>query len=354
MKSNTNHLEIMAGGIGSRFWPMSTPERPKQFIDVIGCGLTLIQLDADRFKGICPPENIWVVTSKNFAGLVRDQLPEIPQENILLEPCMRNTAPCIAYVAWKIAMRHPEANLVVTPADHVVMDTVEFQRVITSALSFTKDSRALLTLGMKPNRPETGYGYIEADMNGASPVNKEVYKVRAFREKPSLERAVSYIAQPNFFWNAGIFVWNVQTIESAMRLQQPEIAEIMDNAALSFYSPIEQVVIDELLPQCPNISIDYAIMEKAKDLFVVPASFGWSDLGTWGSLHERSEKDSNNNAAIGNNIKLIESSNCMVHTQENKRVVIQGLNGYIVAEKHNTLLICQLSEEQRIKEFSKG
>lgn len=353
MKSNTNHLVIMAGGIGSRFWPMSTPERPKQLIDVIGCGRTLIQLTADRFKGICPPENVWVVTSKNFAGLVRDQLPEIPQENILLEPCMRNTAPCIAYVAWKIAMRHPEANLVVTPADHVVMDTVEFRRVITSALSFTKDSRVLLTLGMKPNRPETGYGYIEADMDAASPVNKEVYKVRAFREKPSMERAVSYIAQPNFFWNAGIFVWNVQTIESAMRLQQPEIAEIMDHAALSFYSPIEQVVIDELFPQCPNISIDYAIMEKAKGMFVVPASFGWSDLGTWGSLHERSEKDPNNNAAIGNNIKLIESSNCMVHTQENKRVVIQGLNGYIVAEKDNTLLICQLSEEQRIKEFSK-
>lgn len=352
MKSNTNHVIIMAGGIGSRFWPMSTPERPKQFIDVMGCGRTLIQLTADRFKGVCPPEHIWVVTSKSFASLVREQLPEIPKENILLEPCMRNTAPCIAYVAWKIAMRYPKANLVVTPADHVVMDTVEFRRVITSALSFTKDSSAILTLGMKPSRPETGYGYIEADIQSASPKNKEVYRVSAFREKPTPERAAEYIAQPNYYWNAGIFVWNVQTVIRAMRLHQPEIAEIMEDASLSFYSLIEQMVIDELFPKCKSISVDYAIMEKAKDMYVFPADFGWSDLGTWGSLHERTEKDAFNNAAIGPNIHLIESSNCMVHTPENKKVVIQGLDGFIIAEKDNTLLICKLTEEQRIKEFS--
>ena len=352
MKSNTNHIVIMAGGIGSRFWPMSTPERPKQFIDVLGCGRTLIQLTADRFKGVCPPEHIWVVTSKSFASLVREQLPEIPKENILLEPCMRNTAPCIAYVAWKIAMRYPKANLVVTPADHVVMDTAEFRRVITSALSFTKDSSAILTLGMKPSRPETGYGYIEADIQSASPKNKEVYRVSAFREKPTPERAAEYIAQPNYYWNAGIFVWNVQTVIRAMRLHQPEIAEIMEDASLSFYSLIEQMVIDELFPKCKSISVDYAIMEKAKDMYVFPADFGWSDLGTWGSLHERTEKDASNNAAIGPNIHLIESTNCMVHTPENKKVVIQGLDGYIIAEKDNTLLICKLTEEQRIKEFS--
>ena len=353
MKSNTNHIVIMAGGIGSRFWPMSTPERPKQFIDVLGCGRTLIQLTADRFKGVCPPEHIWVVTSKSFASLVREQLPEIPKENILLEPCMRNTAPCIAYVAWKIAMRYPKANLVVTPADHVVMDTAEFRRVITSALSFTKDSSAILTLGMKPSRPETGYGYIEADSECASPGNAEVYRVSAFREKPTPERAAEYIVQPNYYWNAGIFVWNVQTVIRAMRLHQPEIAEIMEDASLSFYSLIEQMVIDELFPKCKSISVDYAIMEKAKDMYVFPADFGWSDLGTWGSLHERTEKDASNNAAIGPNIHLIESTNCMVHTPENKKVVIQGLDGYIIAEKDNTLLICKLTEEQRIKEFSK-
>lgn len=348
-----NHVVIMAGGIGSRFWPMSTPECPKQFIDVLGCGRTLIQLTADRFKGICPPENIWVVTSKKYADIVKEQLPDIPVSNILLEPCMRNTAPCIAYVSWKIKKQNPNANVVVTPSDHIVMDVPEFQRVIRSSLSFTAGSDAILTLGMKPTRPETGYGYIEADLSVASTTNKEVYRVDSFKEKPDLATAEKYISKPNFFWNAGIFIWNINTIVNSIRIYQPEIAAIFESMLSYYYTDREQTKIDELFPNCSNISIDYAVLEKADEIFVFPANFGWSDLGTWGSLHNQLEQDKENNACVGENVKLIESKNCIIHTAQEKRVVIQGLDGYIVAEKDGTLLICKLSEEQRIKEFSK-
>lgn len=352
MKDN-NHLVIMAGGVGSRFWPMSTPECPKQFIDVLGCGRTLIQLTVDRFKGICAPENIWVVTSERYAGIVKKQLPEVPESNILQEPCMRNTAPCIAYVSWKIKTKHPDANVVVTPSDHIVMNVPEFQRVIKASLAFTATADVILTLGMKPTRPETGYGYIEGDLSVASPTNKEIFRVDAFKEKPDKETAERYISQPNFFWNAGIFVWNVNTIVNAMRIYQPEIAAIFESLIPYYYTDKEQQMINKLFPTCVNISVDYAILEKADEIFVFPADFGWSDLGTWGSLHGQLPKDNDQNAAVGENIRLIESKNCVVHATQAKRVVIQGLDGYIVAEKDNTLLICKLSEEQRIKEFSK-
>lgn len=348
----SNHLVIMAGGVGSRFWPMSTPRKPKQFIDVLGCGRSLLQLTADRFKGICPPEHIWIVTSAAYAEIVREQLPGIPEENILKEPCMRNTAPCIAYVSWKIMKRDPQANIVVAPSDHVVMDVQEFQRVIREALHFTEDSQAILTLGMKPTRPETGYGYVEANLKGASAASKEIFPVSAFREKPDLETAERYVAQPNFYWNAGIFVWNVQTIVRALRTHQPQIAGIFEALLPAFYTDREQELVDKNFPDCVNISVDYAILEKAQDIWVFPASFGWSDLGTWGSLHEKLDKDENGNACVGPNIKLFESKNCIVHTTEEKQVVVQGLDGYIVAEKEDTLLICRLSEEQRIKEFN--
>lgn len=350
---NNNHLVIMAGGVGSRFWPMSTPECPKQFIDVLGCGRTLLQLTADRFKGICSSENIWVVTSKKYAEIVKKQLPDIPDSNILLEPCMRNTAPCIAYVSWKIKKHSPNANVVVTPSDHIVMNVQEFQRVILSSLSFTADSDAILTLGMKPTRPETGYGYIEADLSIASTTNKEVYRVDSFKEKPDLATAEKYISKPNFFWNAGIFIWNINTIVSSMRIYQPEIATIFESLLPYYYTAQEQTKIDDIFPNCNNISIDYAVLEKADEIFVFPANFGWSDLGTWGSLHNQLEQDKDRNACVGDNIKLIESKNCIVHIAQEKQVVIQGLDGYIVAEKNGTLLICKLSEEQRIKEFSK-
>lgn len=352
MNIKNNHLVIMAGGVGSRFWPMSTPDYPKQFIDVLGCGRTLIQLTADRFKGICPPENVWVVTSEKYAETVKEQLPEIADDHILREPCRRNTAPCIAYVSWKIKARNPKANMVVTPSDHIVMNVTEFRRVIDSAMKFTADSDAILTLGMKPTRPETGYGYIEADLTIPSTSNKEVYRVYSFKEKPDLETAERYIKKNNFFWNAGIFVWNVSTVVNALRVYQPAISKIFERLLPYYYTEQEQEMINQNFPLCENISVDYAIMEKADEIFVFPSDFGWSDLGTWGSLRGNLPKDAHNNTQIGQNIKLYETQNCVIHTTQEKKVVVQGLDGYIVAEKDDTLLICRLSEEQRIKEFS--
>lgn len=352
MNIKNNHLVIMAGGVGSRFWPMSTPDYPKQFIDVLGCGRTLIQLTADRFRDICLPENIWVVTSEKYAETVKEQLPEIADDHILREPCRRNTAPCIAYVSWKIKARNPKANMVVTPSDHIVMNIAEFQRVIHSAMKFTAESDAILTLGMKPTRPETGYGYIEADLSVPSTTNKEIFRVDSFKEKPNLETARRYIQKNNFFWNAGIFIWNVSTVVNALRVYQPSISKIFEGLLPYYYTDKEQEMINQKFPMCENISVDYAIMEKADEIFVLPADFGWSDLGTWGSLHENLSKDAHNNTHIGENIRLYETSNCVIHTTEEKKVVIQGLDGYIVAEKDDTLLICKLSEEQRIKEFS--
>lgn len=352
MNINNNHVVIMAGGVGSRFWPMSTPDFPKQFIDVLGCGRTLLQLTVDRFQGICPPENIWVVTSDKYADTVKEQLPQIADDHILREPCRRNTAPCIAYVSWKIKAKNPKANMVVTPSDHIVMDVTEFRRVVTSAMKFTADSDAILTLGMKPTRPETGYGYIEADLTVPSTANKEIYRVYSFKEKPNLETAQRYIQRNNFFWNSGIFVWNVSTVVNALRVYQPAISKIFERLLPHYYTDREQELINQNFPLCENISVDYAIMEKADEIFVFPASFGWSDLGTWGSLHDNLSKDAYNNVQIGSNIKLYETRNCVVHTTQEKKVVVQGLDGYIVAEKDDTLLICRLSEEQRIKEFS--
>lgn len=352
MEASNNHLVIMAGGIGSRFWPMSTPECPKQFIDVLGCGRTLLQLTADRFKGLCPVENIWVVTSENYAAIVKEQLPEIPESNILKEPCRRNTAPCIAYVSWRIKKNNPRANVVVTPSDHIVMNVPEFQRVVLSALSFTAENDAIVTLGMKPTRPETGFGYIQADLSVASARNKEIFRVDSFKEKPDLETAQKYIRRNNYFWNAGIFIWRVSTIVNAFRVYQPGISQIFENMMDVYGTDGEQAVINREFPLCESISVDYAIMEKVEEIFVVPADFGWSDLGTWGALHEQVGKDIYGNVCIGSDIRLFETCDCIIHTTQEKKVVVQGLNGYIVAEKNNTLLICKLSEEQRIKQFS--
>ena len=327
----------MAGGIGSRFWPMSTPECPKQFIDVMGCGRSLIQLTADRFDGVCPRENMWVVTSEKYIDIVREQLPEIPESNILAEPCARNTAPCIAFACWKIKKKHPRANIVVTPSDALVIDTGEFRRVMEKALRFTDDSSAIVTIGIRPTRPETGYGYIAAA--NQLQTDKEIYTVDAFKEKPDKETAEKYLAEGNYFWNAGIFVWNVRTITSVMRVYAPGIAQIFDRIFPDFYTEKENETIKKLFPTCESISIDYAVMEKAE--------------GTWGALRGLLPQDKSGNATVGTDIRLYDSKNCIVHASEEKRVVVQGLDGYIIAEKDNTLLICKLEEEQRIKEFSK-
>jgi len=352
MGKQNNHLVIMAGGVGSRFWPMSTAECPKQFIDVLGVGKTLLQLTVERFGSLIAPQNIWVVTNRNYADIVAEQLPDMPRENILCEPCRRNTAPCIAYVSWRIKASDPKANIVVTPSDHVVMNVQEFQRVISECMAFTAESDAIVTLGMKPTRPETGYGYIQADLSASSLRNKSIFRVDSFREKPDLQTAQQYIKKNNYYWNAGIFIWNVSTIVNAFRIYQPTMSKIFESMLPIYGTPEEQPTIDEKFPLCENISVDYAIMEKAEEIFVCPADFGWSDLGTWGSLQQHIRRDLYGNALIGDNINVFESHNCIIHATEEKKVVVQGLDGYIVAEKDNTLLICKLSEEQRIKQFS--
>ena len=340
----------MAGGIGSRFWPMSTPDRPKQFIDVMGVGRSLIQLTVDRLKPLCSVENMWVVTNGKYTDIVRMQIPDLPVDNILAEPVARNTAPCIAYACWKIRQKHPEANIVVTPPDALVIDTAEYQRVLGKALRFTSDKEAIVTVGIKPSRPETGYGYIAA----ADPTSvDEIYKVEAFKEKPSLETAEQYLSDGNYYWNAGIFVWNIATISKAIRTFQPKLATIMDEMTPAFYTAEEKEVVDKLFPTCDKISIDYAVMEKASDIYTLPAEFGWSDLGSWGSLRTLLPQDEYGNAKVGKDIRLYDCAGCVVHVSDETKVVVHGLHGYIVAEKHGQLLICSLSEEQMIKEFGK-
>ena len=352
MSRNNNHLVIMAGGVGSRFWPMSTEKNPKQFIDVLGVGRSLLQLTRDRFESVVPHDNIWVVTNRKYVHMVQQQLPDMPTNHILCEPCRRNTAPCIAYVSWRIKAQDPKANIVVTPSDHIVTDPVEFRRVVSGCLDFTADSDAIVTLGMKTSRPETGYGYIQADLSSSSLRNKEIFRVDSFKEKPDLETAKQYIKKNYYFWNAGIFIWNVSTIVNAFRVYQPVMSKLFESLLPIYGTEKEQEEIDRTFPECDNISVDYAIMEKAEEIFVCPADFGWSDLGTWGSLQMQTRKDIYGNACIGNNITLVESHNCMIHTTQEKKVVVQGLDGYIVAENNDTLLICKLSEEQRIKQFS--
>lgn len=345
------HVVIMAGGVGSRFWPLSTPEFPKQFIDILGCGRTLIQLTVDRFQGICPNSNFWVVTNAKYVDIVRQQLPDMPAGNILAEPAARNTAPCIAWACWEIRKADPEANIVVTPSDAVVMNPMEFQRVINNALNFTtpnatcpERSRRIVTIGIKPNRPETGYGYVQA----SDAVEGEICKVEAFKEKPNLETAKQYLASGNYLWNAGIFVFNIDTMVAALTKNKPQIAEIMDKLSLS------SSLSSELFPQCEKVSIDYAVMEPSAAeglVYTHHADFGWSDLGNWQSLHEKLQKDDNNNASVGN-IRFFESSNNVVHMEKAKLVVLQGLDGYIVCEKNGQFLVCKRSEEQRIKDWN--
>lgn len=345
---NNNHVIIMAGGVGSRFWPLSTPEYPKQFIDVMGMGRSLIQMTYDRFAPICEASHVWVVTNAAYVDIVKKQLPDIPADNILAEPAARNTAPCIAYACWKIQKKYSNANIVVTPSDALVINTTEFQRVINEALSFTADRHAIVTIGIKPSRPETGYGYIHATDQKAM---DDIVKVAEFKEKPNLETAKSYLADGNYLWNAGIFVWNLQTIVKELRQHAAGLSAQMDEMSASFFTAQEEKCVGEIFPTCEKISIDYAVMEKSKEIYTLPAEFGWSDLGNWASLHGLLPHDAQENATVGN-VQLYECSNCVVHTADAKRVVLQGLDGYIVSEKNGQFLVCKRSEEQRIKEFS--
>lgn len=333
----------MAGGVGSRFWPLSTPEYPKQFIDILGCGRTLIQLTVDRFLGVCPMKNFWVVTNAKYVDIVKEQLPDIPANHILAELAARNTAPCIAWACWSIKKEDPCANVVVTPADAVVMNPEEFRRVINNALAFTDTHNAIVTIGIKPSRPETGYGYVETE--GVE--EGEIHKVAAFKEKPDHDTAEKYLKAGNYLWNAGIFVWNIDTITDSIIKYKHNIATDMDKIA-------ETGDVVNIFPNCEKISIDFAVMEPAAAdglVFTHPADFGWSDLGNWASLHDKLQKDTSNNGVVGN-VKLYECTNCVVHAEDAKKVVLQGLDGYIMSEKNGQILVCKRSEEQRIRDFS--
>lgn len=349
--NENNYLVILAGGAGSRFWPISSEELPKQFLDILGCGRTLIQLTLERFNGLIPKENVWVVTAEKYREIVMEQLPEIPSGNILCEPCRRNTAPCICYVSWRIKKLNTKANIVVSPSDHLVVDIQAFQSAIDDSLSFAAETDAVVTLGLKPTRPETGYGYIKADLTYSSSRKHNIFRVDEFKEKPTLEIAKEYIQSPNYLWNSGIFIWNVNTIINAFRVYEPEVSSIFEGLMPYYGTDKEQNKIDESYPQCKNISVDYAILEKAEEIFVFPASFSWSDLGTWNSLREQSDMDKYGNVCIGDNIKLYDTYNTIVHTCDKKEVIVEGLDGYVVAEKEGKLLVCRLSEEQRIKLF---
>ena len=342
------HVVIMAGGIGSRLWPLSTPDVPKQFIDVLGVGRSLLQLTVDRFAPLCRPENFWVVTGEKYVRLVREQLPDIPESQILAEPEGRNTAPCIAYASWKIQKKDPEANVVVTPADALVMKTAEFAETIGKALAFTEERDAIVTVGITPGRPETGYGYIHA----AEALHGQLVKVSEFKEKPDLDTAIGYLEDGHYFWNAGIFVWNVGTIVSELRAYAPDIAAVMDRLAPSLFTEQEQEQLRLLFPGCEKISIDYAVMEKSPRIYVIAEDLAWSDLGSWGSVMSHLSADEDGNSVIGADVRLHGCRNCFVHTVSEKTVVVEGLEGYIVAESADRLLVCRLSQEQKIKEYS--
>ncbi|WP_080059525.1 mannose-1-phosphate guanylyltransferase [Spirosoma aerolatum] len=343
---NHTYVVIMAGGVGTRFWPFSRTSYPKQFHDVLGTGRTLLQQTADRFEGICPPEHIFIVTSWLYKDLCQEQLPQLSDDQVLCEPIARNTAPCIAYACYKIAQHDPEANIIVAPADHIILKEEEFQRTIKTALQATTGQDILVTLGIQPSRPDTGYGYIQYIPESGDAIKK----VKTFTEKPHLELAQQFVASGEFVWNAGIFVWNVQAIIKAFEQYLPEVAEIFAEGADIYYTEGEKAFVDKAYSLTKSISIDNGVMEKAGNVHVVLSDFGWSDLGTWKSLYEVSDKNEDFNVIDGH-IMLYDTKNCIIKTPKDRLVVVNGLDGYIVAEYDNVLMICRKEEEQKVKNF---
>ncbi|MBW4891330.1 mannose-1-phosphate guanylyltransferase [Mucilaginibacter sp. HMF5004] len=346
--NRNNYAIIMAGGIGSRFWPISRTSHPKQFIDILGTGKTLIQQTYDRFLKVCPKENIYVVTNEIYTDLVKKQLPDMADGQILTEPVMRNTAPCVAYGCFKIESLNPDAAIVIAPSDHLILDEPAFVSTIEKSLEAATQHSCLVTLGIMPSRPDTGYGYIQYTDNI---LNGEFHKVKTFTEKPTLEIAKTFIQSGDFLWNAGIFVWSVKAILSAYKKYLPEITEIFEEAKPVYNTDKEKSYIHSAYQQCTNISIDYGIMEKADNVYVIPSEFGWSDLGTWASIYQLAEKDEHDNALIPQDrIITYDSSNNMVSVPEGKLVIIKGLHDFIVVESNNTLMISPRSEEQGVKQ----
>ncbi|MCB2207379.1 MAG: mannose-1-phosphate guanylyltransferase [Bacteroidetes bacterium] len=346
-----NYCVIMAGGVGTRFWPMSRTSRPKQFIDVLDVGKTLIQLTFERFRKICPPENVYVVTNAIYKDLVLEQLPELSENQVLCEPSMRNTAPCVAYANYKINEINPEALIVVAPSDHIILNEDAFVSDINSALKAASQNDCLLTLGIKPSRPDTGYGYIQYLEKSISAEIPEIKKVKTFTEKPNLEIAKSFLASGDFLWNSGIFIWSLKSIMSAFKRYLNDVDSLFAEGVGIYNTPDEADFIGKTYAVCKNISIDYGIMEKAENVYVLAVDFGWSDLGTWGSLYEIRSKDAHENAVMGNNVMFYNSENCIVNVPKDKLVVLQGLKNYIVVEDNNTLLVCRKEDEQHIRQI---
>lgn len=340
----------MAGGIGSRFWPFSRNDRPKQFLDFFGTGRSLLQMTVDRFRSLIPIENILIVTNATYRDLILEQIPDLHSSQILCEPCRRNTAPCIAYAVERIAATTNEANIVVAPSDHLILDEKHFVEIISKGLQFISDHDALLTLGMRPTRPETGYGYIQVETQNAT-TDGAVSPVKTFTEKPNLDLAKVFVESGEFLWNSGMFLWNLKSIRNAFNTYLPEVAEKFANGTGILGTEKEKEFIEEYFPQCPNISIDYGIMEKAHNVYCMSADFGWSDLGTWGSLYDISKKDNNKNVSIHSEALFYNSENNVVTLESGKLAVIEGLKDYIVAESDGVLLICRKQEEQSIRQI---
>ena len=346
MERKNNYCVIMAGGIGSRFWPMSRTQFPKQFIDILGTGQTLIQQTFDRLEKLVPKENILIVTNELYKQLVIDQLG-VAEDQVLCEPSRRNTAPCIAFANYKIAKQNPNANIIVAPADHLILKEQKFVEVMEKALSFTAKNDALVTLGISPSRPDTGYGYIQFDDSD----DADIKKVKTFTEKPDLELAKQFLESGDFSWNSGMFIWSLASINKAFENLLPEMDSLFKEQKDAFHTADETEAIEQIYSVCKSISIDYGIMEKSENVYVISADIGWSDLGTWGSIYTHLDHDEQRNAVVGKNVMLYDSEDCIVSVPKDKLVVLQGLKDYIVVEAHDTLLVCKKEDEQKIKEF---
>ena len=346
---NKNYYAIvMAGGVGSRFWPVSTTDFPKQFHDMLGSGDTLIQKTFSRLSKLIPAENIFILTNERYNDLVLEQLPMVKQEQVLLEPAMRNTAPCILYASLKIQKRNPNAVMVVAPSDHWIEDEEEFSNNLKQCFDFCEKEEALMTLGIQPTFPNTGFGYIEFDKSDKNSIKK----VNQFREKPDYKTAKSFIEQGNFLWNGGIFIWSVKSIIHAFETFQPEMNHLLLKGLDSYDTSVEKDFIDHNYPKAENVSIDYAIMENAQNVYVLPATFDWNDLGTWGQLYDKLEKDEQNNAVVNATVILENASNNIIRSEGKKLIIVDGLDNFIIVDKDNTLLIYPKDKEQEIKRIA--
>jgi len=347
---NTNHyIAIMAGGVGSRFWPSSTEDNPKQFLDILGVGRSLIQMTYDRVVKIIPNENILIVTNQRYKAITQEHLPELPEQNILCEPSRNNTAPCVAYTALNIEARNPDAVFAILPSDHVILKEQAYLDNLQAAFNYASTNPAIVTLGIQPTRPDTGYGYIETVKDSEN----DILKVTSFKEKPDLQTAKKYVALGNYLWNAGMFIWSVKTILNSFNKNAPDIISILSSNKSKYGTPGEQEYINQVYPQTESISVDYAILEKATNVFTIPADIGWSDLGTWSSLHAFKNKDENECVVIGEKTHLIDTSNTIIRSDSKKIVVVKGLDNYIIVDEEDALLIYPKADEQEIKQVVK-